>query len=187
MRVRLQMSGPVDLGPFGRRRIGVYFVEAAAGRRGISTIGRGRELADQLRNHSKSSKVLNAWVRYRLARRRRNREEVLAGVSLSGLVRDLPVATSSAANRLSVPLRSWSWLRRSTCPGRSGIIGWGPVEPLDLGLLVDEDRSLSGQTAGSRGRPGAARRRCRSAASLPPLGSHHRLGDERYHAHLSAT
>jgi len=35
-----------------------------------------------------------------------------------------PVSTSSAANRLRVPLRLQSWVSRSTCPGFIGSIGW---------------------------------------------------------------
>jgi hypothetical protein len=39
-------------------------------------------------------------------------------------VNHLPVATASTANRVVVPCRTWSWVRRSTLPGATGRIGW---------------------------------------------------------------
>jgi hypothetical protein len=65
----------------------------------------------------------------------------------------VPVAICRAANRVVVPFRLSSWVAFSGSAGRSGRIGWGAVERLDLVLLIDvqDDRFETGREgAGDR-------------------------------------
>jgi hypothetical protein len=57
-------------------------------------------------------------------------------VTLMANVGDLPVATSSAVNRVVVPWRTWSWVRDSGSPGPQRQDRRRLVQGLDLRLLV---------------------------------------------------
>ena len=76
-------------------------------------------------------------------------------VLLEALSTTLPVATSNAANRVVVPCRTSSWVRRSGLPGPSGRLG--VVRERAWIWAFSSTQTTMARSGGSRYRPTTSR------------------------------